>query len=45
MLRVIDTLVTDHIDMLTIFDIDQLIAMRLAKQAWISIKESTIINC
>ena len=45
MLRVIDTLITDHIDMLTIFDIDQLTAMRPAKQAWISIKESTIINC
>ena len=45
MLRVIDTLVTDHIDMSTIFDIDQLTAMHLAKQAWISIKESTIINC
>ena len=44
-LCVIDTLVIDHIDMSTIFDIDQLTAMRLAKQAWISIKESTIINC
>jgi hypothetical protein len=42
--QVIDTIVASTFDVLNIFDIDHLTAMQLAKDAWSSIKGSSISN-